>query len=73
MIEIPIRHFPRSAVRCRRLRSLCALHGGLILFTLWFFGTRAYHFTDLQMAEFFVYALLDRVPAFDLGLNERRE
>src|SRR5437588_12689613 len=37
---------------------VCTALAGLILFTLWFLGTRAYHFTDLQMAEFFVYFLL---------------
>src|SRR6266566_2311347 len=37
---------------------VCTALAGLILFTLWFLGTRAYHFTDLQMAEFFVYLLL---------------
>src|ERR1039457_7378977 len=37
---------------------VCTALAGLILFTLWFLGARAYHFTDLQMAEFFVYCLL---------------
>jgi type IV secretory pathway TraG/TraD family ATPase VirD4 len=37
---------------------VCTALAGLILFTVWFFATRAYHFTDLQMAEFFVYFLL---------------
>src|ERR1039457_3629963 len=37
---------------------VCTALAGLILFTLWFLGTRAYHFTDLQMAEFYVYFLL---------------
>ena len=37
---------------------VCTALAGLILFTLWFLGTKAYHFTDLQMAEFFVYFLI---------------
>src|SRR6202162_3404944 len=37
---------------------VCTALAGLILFTLWFLGTKAYHFTDLQMAEFLVYFIL---------------
>ena len=37
---------------------VCTALAGLILFTVWFLGTKAYHFTDLQMAEFLVYFLL---------------
>src|SRR5258708_18868863 len=37
---------------------VCTALAGLILFTLWFLGTKAYHFTDLQMVEFLVYFIL---------------
>src|SRR5260370_9513937 len=42
---------------------------------LWFLGTRGYHFTDLQMAEFFVYFLLGiGVPGIAIWvLMKRRE
>src|SRR5450756_2045583 len=54
---------------------VCTALAGLILFTLWFLGTRAYHFTDLQMAEFFVYFLLGiGVPGTTIWvLMKRRE
>ena len=54
---------------------VCAALAGLILFTLWFLGTKAYHFTDLQMAEFFVYFLLGiGVPGATIWvLMKRRE
>ena len=54
---------------------VCTALAGLILFTLWFFGTRAYHFTDFQMAEFFVYFLLGiGVPGVAIWvLMKRRE
>ncbi|MBY0502750.1 MAG: type IV secretory system conjugative DNA transfer family protein [Bryobacteraceae bacterium] len=37
---------------------VCILFAGLILFSAWFLGSKAYHFSDLQMTEFFSYALL---------------
>src|ERR1700692_3504133 len=54
---------------------VCTALAGLILFTLWFLGTRAYHFTDLQMAEFFVYFLLGiGMPGIAIWvLRKRRE
>ena len=54
---------------------VCTALAGLILFTLWFLGTKAYHFTDLQMAEFFVYFLLGiGVPGITIWvLVKRRE
>src|SRR5947209_5561576 len=54
---------------------VCIALAGLILFTLWFLGTRAYHFTELQMAEFFVYFLLGiGVPGIAIWvLMKRRE
>ena len=54
---------------------VCTALAGLILFTLWFLGARAYHFTDLQMAEFFVYCLLGiGVPGIAIWvLMKRRE
>src|ERR1039457_1052684 len=54
---------------------VCTALAGLILFTLWFLGARAYHFTDLQMAEFFVYCLLGiGVPGIAIWvLVKRRE
>ena len=54
---------------------VCAALAGLILFTLWFLGTKAYHFTDLQMVEFFVYFLLGiGVPGATIWvLMKRRE
>src|SRR5450432_4423729 len=54
---------------------VCTALAGLILFTLWFLGTKAYHFTDLQMAEFFVYFLLGiGVPGITIWvLMKRRE
>ena len=54
---------------------VCTALAGLILFTLWFLGTRGYHFTDLQMAEFFVYFLFGiGVPGIAIWvLMKRRE
>jgi hypothetical protein len=54
---------------------VCTALAGLILFTLWFLGTRAYHFTGLQMAEFFVYFLIGiAVPGITIWvLLKRRE
>ena len=54
---------------------VCTALAGLILFTLWFLGTRAYHFTGLQMAEFFVYFLIGiGVPGITIWvLMKRRE
>src|ERR1035441_10839220 len=54
---------------------VCTALAGLILFTLWFLGTKAYHFTDLQMAEFFVYFLIGiGVPGIAIWvLMKRRE
>ena len=54
---------------------VCTALAGLILFTLWFLGTKAYHFTDLQMAEFLVYFLLGiGVPGITIWvLMKRRE
>src|ERR1700687_2209076 len=54
---------------------MCTALAGLILFTLWFLGTKAYHFTDLQMAEFFVYFLIGiAVPGITIWvLLKRRE
>lgn len=37
---------------------VCTALAGLTVFALWFLGTRAYHLTDLQMAEFFAYVIL---------------
>lgn len=37
---------------------VCTALAALCLFAVWFFGTRAYHFTNLQMAEFLVYLVL---------------
>src|SRR5229473_2911418 len=54
---------------------VCTALAGLILFTLWFLATKAYHFTDLQMAEFLVYFLLGiGVPGITVWvLVKRRE
>src|SRR6202521_5673523 len=54
---------------------VCTALAGLILFTLWFLGTKAYHFTGLQMAEFFVYFILGiGVPGITVWvLVKRRE
>jgi hypothetical protein len=37
---------------------ICAALGAMLLFITWFLGTKAYHFTDLQVTEFLVYFLL---------------
>lgn len=37
---------------------ICAALGATLLFITWFLGTKAYHFTDLQVTEFLVYFLL---------------
>lgn len=54
---------------------VCTAVAGLILFTLWFLGTKAYHFTNLQMAECLVYFLLGiGVPGITIWvLVKRRE
>src|SRR5580704_10857115 len=54
---------------------VCTALAGLILFTLWFLGTKAYHLTDLQMAEFLVYFILGiGVPVVTVWvLMKRRE
>ena len=54
--------YPESPYRDRQSLSaspifVCTALAGLILFTLWFLGTKAYHFTDLQMVEFLVSRL----------------
>src|ERR1035441_646510 len=52
---------------------VCAALAGLILFTLWFVGTKAYHFTGLQMAEFFVYFLIGiGVPGITIWVLMKR-
>src|SRR5437762_1243912 len=54
---------------------VCTALAGLILFTLWFLGTKAYHFTDLQLAEFLVYFILGiGIPGIAIWvLMKRRE
>ena len=54
---------------------VCTAVAGLILFTLWFLGTKAYHFTNLQMAECLVYFMLAiGVPGITIWvLIKRRE
>jgi hypothetical protein len=37
---------------------VCAALAAAVLFAAWFLGTRAYHFTGSQLAEFFTYFLL---------------
>ncbi|MBC8166641.1 MAG: TraM recognition domain-containing protein [Bryobacteraceae bacterium] len=37
---------------------VCTALAGLTVFAISFLGTKAYHFTDLQMAEFFAYLIL---------------
>ena len=72
--------YPDSSYRDRPSLSaspifVCTALAGLILFTLWFLGTKAYHFTDLQMAEFLVYFILGiGVPVVTVWvLMKRRE
>src|SRR6266699_2972007 len=72
--------YPESPYRDRPSLSaspifVCTALAGLILFTLWFLGTRAYHFTDLQMAEFLVYFILGiGIPGITVWvLMKRRE
>src|SRR5712671_6400919 len=72
--------YPDSSDRDRPSLSaspifVCTAMAGLILFTLWFLGTKAYHFTDLQMAEFLVYFILGiGVPGITVWvLVKRRE
>ena len=54
---------------------VCVLLAGVVLFAGWFVGKRAYHFTDLQMAEFLIYTLLALgAPCiFGLVMLKRRE
>lgn len=54
---------------------VCTAVAGVILFTLWFLGTKAYHFTNLQMAECLVYFMLGvGVPGITIWvLVKRRE
>src|SRR3954471_1149448 len=54
---------------------VCTALAGLILFTLLFLGTKAYHFTDLQLAEFLVYFILGMgIPGITVWvLMKRRE
>lgn len=54
---------------------VCTAVAGLILFTVWFLGTKAYHFTNLQMAECLVYFMLGiGVPGITIWvLVKRRE
>jgi hypothetical protein len=54
---------------------VCTALAGLILFAQWFLATKAYHFTDLQMAEFLVYFILGiGVPGITVWvLVKRRE
>ena len=54
---------------------VCTAVAGLILFTVWFLGTKAYHFTNLQMAECLVYFMLGiGVPGITVWvLVKRRE
>src|SRR5712691_1682003 len=72
--------YPDSSYRDRPSLSaspifVCTALAGLILFTLWFLGTKAYHFTDLQMAELLVYFILGiGVPVVTVWvLVKRRE
>ena len=54
---------------------VCTAVAALILFTVWFLGTKAYHFTNLQMAECLVYFMLGvGVPGITVWvLVKRRE
>lgn len=72
--------YPDSPYRDRSSLSaspvfVCTAVAGLILFTLWFLGTKAYHFTNLQMAECLVYFMLGvGVPGITIWvLIKRRE
>ncbi|MCC6367598.1 MAG: TraM recognition domain-containing protein [Bryobacterales bacterium] len=72
--------YPDSSYRDRSSLSaspifVCTALAGLVLFTLWFLGTKAYHFTNLQMAECLVYFLLGiGVPGITIWvLIKRRE
>src|ERR1700687_2516086 len=72
--------YPESPFRDRPSLSaspifVCAALARLILFTLRSLGTKAYHFTDLQMAEFLVYFILGiGVPVVTVWvLMKRRE
>ena len=52
---------------------VCTVLAAVILFTVWLLGTRAYHFTDLQMVEFFVYFVLAvGVPAITIWVLAKR-
>jgi len=72
--------YPDSPYRDRPALSaspifVCTALAGLILFTVWFLGTKAYHFTNLQMAECLVYFMLGvGVPGITIWvLVKRRE
>ncbi len=72
--------YPDSPYRDRPALSaspifVCTAVAGLILFTLWFLGAKAYHFTNLQMAECLVYFMLGiGVPGITIWvLVKRRE
>jgi hypothetical protein len=52
---------------------VCAALAAIVLFIVWFLGTRAYHFTDAQLAEFLVYVLLAvGVPAITIWVLAKR-
>ena len=72
--------YPDSPYRDRPSLSaspifVCTALAGLILFTVWFLGTKAYHCTNLQMAECLVYFMLGvGVPGITIWvLVKRRE
>jgi hypothetical protein len=72
--------YPDSSYRDRPSLSaspifVCTAVAGLILFTVWFLGTKAYHFTNLQMAECLVYFMFGvGVPGITVWvLVKRRE
>ena len=53
---------------------ICAALAAMLLFITWFLGTKAYHFTDLQVTEFLVYFLLAiGVPVITIGVLAKRK
>jgi len=53
---------------------VCVALAAAVLFAAWFLGTRAYHFTGLQIAEFFTYFLLAAgVPVITIWVLAKRK
>ncbi len=69
----PSAHHERPPLSASPVFVCAALAAGA-LFVVWFLGTRAYHFTDLQLAEFLTYlALAVGVPIVAIWVLAKRK